>query len=1522
MLLGLIFILLLLLALLNSASFQTYLTHKATDWLSAKMGFPTHIEYLNVDFLGNRAFIRGVSVTDLNGKELIWADTIWVKVNFLTFISDEKIEIEEARLKGVRFLMRRNPDTKTYNITEWIRLINQLTASDNPNPPPSTQAFIIKKAILENARFQMDDPLKDSLNATGSHQLFDYYHFTLDSIYATIHQFRVINDTIELQMQNGRTFEPLNRFPVHKLDVFFRYSSREMAFLGLDALLGKSHLRDTLIFRYENIDAFDDFNQKVNLYANLEQALIDFEDLARFAPSLAQYQEKIQIKTRLEGLVTDFSLQNAQIKFGNGTVLRGNGRIRNAEKVEDLVLDWNMKPSTLLAADLKPYLPENVFAEFEKLGQIRFEGAYQGTFEKFEAKGNFQTNLGLFNANLALDLNTESYRGTFATQRLALDEILAIPKLKWASLRGSIVGSGFSKEKANFDLDAHIDSLFYNQYLYKKIHVKGNLEHPSFLGSIDILEPNLEVSAFGRVDLDDSLVQMKIDIDYADLQALQFADTVFRIKTYSDWDLKGFDPDRATGQISLSKTEITYKTRRAALDTIHLKAQNLPQMVLGADSNFYSVVNRKLEIEAQNLLEVGIEGNFKLTEVVKDLQTTLKEYQLAFEKKTKDIAQYYTEKEQNKSNSAQAAYQVVLSGNIYNAQAIFGKLFIPELFIAPSTHVEGVLAFGENEVINLNLSSDSISYRDYHLQALNAELQSGKSAKTNKIDTHFNLQSKTQTWSGFETKDFQIRADWIDSLITFHTELQTQDEQSALALHGDLRLSDSALFLRLDTPRLFLLGKIWESPEQVLVEIRGKEVNFGKKGFFLQNENQKIVLRGKISPNPKEELEIQTQQLDLENFSDLIEDLQIAGQVNGDLRLSGLYDTLHLNSSISMRQIVLNQIPVGDLNLRSSWDDTQNKLDYQAELYQNRRNVLDIKGLYQPKNEENSLDADIKIIGMKIDAIEPFLAGVLTQVKGTAYGAVKIKGKPQTPLLIGEMNIFGGSIKIDYLNTSYTFEDKIIFTENQIAFDRLTLYDEQKETKENKSKTVQSGVAILNGGIFHDNFQNFVVNLQGSLRKVLSLNLPAAPENLFYGSAIATGNFEIFGSFSNLKLTLNARSEQGTRIFLPLDGYSGVSEQSFIRFVQKDSLLLENSPDQATESGGFKMEMNFDITPDAYMEIIFDKKVGDLIRGNAKGNLKMQIDTQGDFKMFGGVEIVKGAYNFTFLNIINKEFIVSEGSRINWSGDPYHAQLDLTAQYRQMASLAPLMTGLDSATLARPEIRRKYPVLVNLRLLGDLMRPDIQFGIDIVDYPPLIMAGGTPVSVESFVAAFKSLIESNQQELNRQVFSLIALRRLSTQNAFTGINQSAGSSVSEFLANQLSYWASQVDENLEIDLDLQNLSDIGATQLRLSYSLLQGRMRITREGAFTNVQNQASVSSVVGDWTIEYILSQDGSLRAKLYHKNSLNAFNTALQNNSTAGVSLLKSFSFDKFKDLFRSKKKIKQTQTIREEEIRLEKK
>ena len=47
------------------------------------------------------------------------------------------------------------------------------------------------------------------------------------------------------------------------------------------------------------------------------------------------------------------------------------------------------------------------------------------------------------------------------------------------------------------------------------------------------------------------------------------------------------------------------------------------------------------------------------------------------------------------------------------------------------------------------------------------------------------------------------------------------------------------------------------------------------------------------------------------------------------------------------------------------------------------------------------------------------------------------------------------------------------------------------------------------------------------------------------------------------------------------------------------------------------------------------------------------------------------------------------------------------------------------------------------------------------------------------------------------------IQKFSPENAFN-TGGSFGNSVSEFISNQLSYWITQVDENLDIDVDLGN----------------------------------------------------------------------------------------------------------------------
>ncbi|HEX6889246.1 MAG TPA: translocation/assembly module TamB domain-containing protein, partial [Chryseolinea sp.] len=347
---------------------------------------------------------------------------------------------------------------------------------------------------------------------------------------------------------------------------------------------------------------------------------------------------------------------------------------------------------------------------------------------------------------------------------------------------------------------------------------------------------------------------------------------------------------------------------------------------------------------------------------------------------------------------------------------------------------------------------------------------------------------------------------------------------------------------------------------------------------------------------------------------------------------------------------------------------------------------------------------------------------------------------------------------------------------------------------------------------------------------------------------------------------------------------------------------------------GLTFDLNLDVTPDAYCEIIFDLKAGDIIRGRGNGDLRMQIDTKGEFNMFGAIEFTEGWYNFTLYDIINKEFEIKKGSRITWLGDPYQGVLDIDASYNQLASLLPLVQVSNPEAENAPQVRRKYPVQVLLALDGPMLNPQINFDIIARDLPQnIVVEKGPPVNLDFAFTAFKNKLD--EQELKRQVFSLIVLRRFSPPESFD-TSGSVVSSLSELLSNQLSYWMSQVDENLEIDVDIASMDQesFNTFQLRFAYTFMNGRLRVSGDGTFNNTSSQpttaqANPSSVAGDWTVDYKLTADGKLRVKMYSRTNYNPLlNTvSTQTAMTTGASIIHTQSFDDLKDLFTSSRKQK---------------
>jgi len=77
---------------------------------------------------------------------------------------------------------------------------------------------------------------------------------------------------------------------------------------------------------------------------------------------------------------------------------------------------------------------------------------------------------------------------------------------------------------------------------------------------------------------------------------------------------------------------------------------------------------------------------------------------------------------------------------------------------------------------------------------------------------------------------------------------------------------------------------------------------------------------------------------------------------------------------------------------------------------------------------------------------------------------------------------------------------------------------------------------------------------------------------------------------------------------------------------------------------------------------------------------------------------------------------------------------------------------------------------------------------------------------------------------------------------------------------------------------------------------------VSRDGGFTDNTGQAGAASIIGDWQAEYLLTDDGVYRMRIFNRNNFNTFTSLSlsQNIVTYGVALTQNVSFNSFSELF----------------------
>jgi len=1435
---------------------QNWAVDGATTYLNSRSDFKAEIGKITLNWW-DAVKLQDVTIFDHKDSLMIGAQTIEVDFNLNSLFTAGNPRLQEVILTKPDLHLISHEGDSLVNLNLWILQMTEVFGSDTSSSGDSKFSIDLVKirggtVHIENVGYA---PFEEG---------FDYNHLRFNEVFCNAESFYAEGDEIGVNVKMITGIESSSGLEIKELKTDFRYNSDLMEFANLSLRSEKTHIKDYVRFDMLTDSALSNFITEVKITARMDETLVNLSDLRKFTPDLPQIEDEIYLGGEIIGTVANLKSEEFLIRLGEKTALFGAFELEGLPNIEETYINLSLKNSTVFARDLGPYMNPEIEKEIFKFNTIRFDADFAGYLKRFTTSGDFKTSIGTIQGRINFDLVDKK---PSVVSRLTVTEldlgILAEDRALFqkVSLDGNVTLKGDSRENILVGVDANISKVGFKNYIYSNITTDATYGLNLFKGNLNIADPNLKMQATGLLNLNPTVdsVRMRIDLDTAFLTNINLTDKLNFLSGQLIIDTKGVTIDDIQGIARFKDMALGFEDRFLEL----------------GDFNFQSLFaggTRTMSINSDYLVAAA-SGQFNLEQISDDLNVLLDQYVAIILNEPQPVADLETIFDET--------YNLDLNIRMFNVNPIV-QLFNPDLYISRNTILEGAYyQTPENTIFNFFTSIDTLSYQNKTAYATNVDFNTSKIINSEEILASFYIYSKAQeVGKTIEFSNLGLEAIWDQNKVALDFTLDQDSTQSAARINANARFSQQNTKINFAPSSLKVFDREWKFVEDNIITITPREIDFSNVKIY--NEDQFISLNGSISEDPLRELELSLNQVNVDLLNTLVPQ-EFEGIANGRFTVENVFEQPLVQGEINIDSLEINTFPIG--NLKGTTNLDSERLVLNLSNTRNGKKTIDVDGFIELENQDITIDAILQETNLII--LEPFLSNYLSQMDGTVTGNFQVRGTTHEPQVLGTGNIKEGKLRINFLNTSYQIDGNIAFNPQLINFKDLTLKD------------IKGNLANLTGGISHKGFKNFYLDVKSNLTNFQVLNTTARNNETFYGEAYVTGTVDFLGSTTNLDINARATSQPNTRIYIPLQDDNRIAQEDFIHIINiQDTVRIREIKEQINRLDIENIRMNFilDITPDAIAEIIIDPRTEEGISGRGKGVLTLNIDTRGNFSLTGTYEITEGKYNFSLYNIVKKQFNIRPGGRITWYGNPYEGIMDLTAEYVENVSIQPLINATSSTDPDNSQARRRYPVKVIMGLEGALLSPDIQFGFDFSQFP----SNG---DLQTTISAFQSRIANDEQEKNRQVFSVIMSRSFSPEGQFAGVTN-ISSSLGQLLSSQLNAFLGQVDKNLEVDVDLASLdaNTLETFQLSVAYTFLDGRLRVSRDGGFTNNQGNANAASIIGDWQAEYLLTEDGVYRIRIFNRNNFNVFTSLSlsKNVATYGVALSQNVAFNSFSELF----------------------
>ncbi len=1424
---------------------QTWLVKQAAGYLSDELGVAVEIKAVDIRFFRSLA-LEGVFIQDQQKDTLLYAEDLEVALSQFSY-KKRRVTVSSVTLENSRIWLKRYKDPRDYNL-DFI--IDYFSGSGKDTTSSAPWDIKVNAVDIRNCHFSYQD-LKYSDKDWG----IDWEDIDVHNLNVSLSDVRPEGDSLRFKVNHLSLLEK-SGFGVKDLQADAMIKAGHWEFKKLHAQTEKSDVRLDLRFDFNSMEDFEDFITKVNCTGNFTRSYIDFRDLTYFARELRNLNRGLSFSGKVKGTVDRFKGKNIELYYTDHTYFKGNVNMTGLPDffetyMEVTVDDLGFNHKDLETVPAWPFdslqnldLPD----EIKQLGDVHFKGTFNGFYNDFVAYGNATSAIGYVSSDLNLKIGDQDrqtfYKGSLRLFDVDMGKLWSVPQLGKVSMKAGLEGRGFELKNITANIEADIASLEFKNYRYNDIDLNGHFEKKMFTGEILAADKHLDLDFEGSIDLnaDRPLFNFNSSIRKADITALKL--------------LNRADDAMLSAEVSINMTG-------SHLDD----AEGLIQI----DQLVYSEDGKTIKAD-QIYLEnkLGLKREFSLISDFADLRVA-GNYTFSDLPQTIDyfIATYVpalTEANSVRPKSQEFSFK----GKIKRTEELLG-IFKPELSIDRGTVVEGNVNTNQNS-LSLLLQSDEIAWGGVLFNQVHVDGHTDTSnfwfnTSIDELILNDSISINEVGLKGFTNRD-------TSSVLVDLAGADSNKTIASFYINSGF-INTGYTNVKIIPRKLMLDGNQWQldANNYLLADTTGLLFN----EFELISGNQRISFNGILGADTTARLEVGFHQFEAGQLNDLLSvyHVNIGGVVNGEATFSALAGKPALNADLDVQNLQWYGDTLGSADFLAFWDSMLDKVSVNGEVTRGGVKNIQISGDYFILEHGDRLDFTAKLQKTYVKTFAYYLKDLVSDVNGIASGELHLKGSSSEPELTGKLFLQRVSFVIDYLKTAYSFSTEVDVKKDRFVFKNVELND------------VKGNHAYVDGEIRHKNLDDFYFDINIQANKTQVLNTGPSDNELYYGVAYASGKVYIHGPLDYIVMDMGLESEKGTSINIPLSNPEEVSRSGFITFInRKDTLpVVEEGPDIS----GIELNMEFDVRTNAKIYLIFDQKIGDVIEGSGEGTINMKISPSEDLRMWGNFNIASGKYLFTMQNVINKPFTIEKGGTIKWSGDPYDALIDISAVYSKRVGLYDLFQ--DSS------FRKLTPVDLRLHLTEQLFNPNISFDIKVQNVDP-----NTETQIKRLI--------NTEEEMYRQAVALLVMNRFTTPSEVSNKSTvSSGSVVGvnayEMLSNQLSNWASQISNQVNVGLNYRPGDALTSEELQVALSTSLFNDRVTIDGNVgvantgTNTTNQ-NTSNLVGDFNVEVKASKDGHVRFKAFNRSNNNSLINNVNSQYTQGVGAFYRVEFNTFSELY----------------------